>query len=158
MDRPTRKSIRLKDYDYGCCGAYFITICSKDRECIFRHGVGAATGCPELSDIGRIVDWAISEIENKYNSISVDNYVIMPNHVHLLLSIKADENGRAMPAPTISTVVSQMKAAVSKKAGFPVWQKLFHDHVVRGRLDYEEIWEYIDNNPLKWKLDKLYRE
>lgn len=61
-----------------------------------------------------------------------------------------------MAAPTISQVVSQMKAAVTKKLGQPVWQKLFHDHVVRGYQDYQEVWQYIENNPMKWELDKLY--
>lgn len=80
----------------------------------------------------------------------------MPNHIHLLLSIRGNENGRPMGAPTISTVINQFKGFVSKQAGFSVWQKLFYDHIVRGEQDYEEIWEYIDANPLKWENDEFY--
>ena len=81
----------------------------------------------------------------------MDIYTIMPNHVHLLLQIKGDEDGRAMPAPTISKVVQQMKGSVTKQVGTPVWQKGFYDHVVRGEKDYLEIWNYIAGNPMKWE-------
>ena len=90
--------------------------------------------------------------------ISVDNYAIMPNHIHLLLQIHSDVDGRPMAAPTISTVVNQMKGAVSKEIGHSVWQKGFHDHVIRGEEDYREIWQYIEGNPGKWMEDTLCRE
>lgn len=61
-----------------------------------------------------------------------------------------------MAAPTISTVVNQMKGIVSKKAGFSVWQKGFYDHVIRGERDYAAAWNYIEGNPVKWTEDKLY--
>ena len=90
--------------------------------------------------------------------ISIDSYTVMPNHIHLLLQINADENGRAMLAPTISAVVQQMKGYVTKQIGHSIWQKLFHDHVVRGERDYLKIWEYIDSNPIKWAEDCFYTE
>jgi REP element-mobilizing transposase RayT len=80
----------------------------------------------------------------------------MPNHVHLILKIEHDINGRIISAPTISTVVGQMKRKISKLAGFDIWQKSFYDHIIRNENDYQQIWQYIDNNPLKWKLDKYY--
>ena len=74
----------------------------------------------------------------------------MPNHIHLLLQINTDHNGRSMIAPTISTVVRLMKGVVSKQAGFTVWQKGFYDHVIRNDNDYPDIWNYIEGNPSKW--------
>lgn len=82
----------------------------------------------------------------------------MSNHVHLLLQINTDADGRPMVAPTISTVVQQFKGIVSKQIGHSIWQKLFHDHVIRNQADYMKIWEYIENNPLQWKLDCFYPE
>jgi len=61
-----------------------------------------------------------------------------------------------MLAPTISTVIQQTKGYITKQIGFSVWQKLFYDHIIRGEKDYKEIWEYIDNNPLKWELDRFF--
>jgi REP element-mobilizing transposase RayT len=86
----------------------------------------------------------------------VDHYTVMPNHIHLLLQINTDENGRAMLAPTISIVVQQLKGVVSKQVGQSIWQKLFHDHVIRGEKDYLKIRQYIDNNPALWKEDCFY--
>ena len=73
----------------------------------------------------------------------------------MLLQIHTDAEGRPMAAPTISNVINQTKGAVSKKAGFSVWQKGFYDHVVRGAQDYREIWNYIEGNPGKWAEDQL---
>ncbi len=161
MNLPKRKRNRLLNYDYSSCGAYFITVCTKNKEKLFWSDVGAATGRPEtgeycLSEYGLIVESAINNIEEIYPMISVDKYVVMPNHIHMILLIKSDEYGRPMAAPTISTVINQMKGFVSKQAGFSVWQKLFYDHIIRGQNDYDEIWRYIDENPLRWDLDELY--
>ena len=82
----------------------------------------------------------------------------MPNHVHLLLRIREDDGGRMISAPTISTVVGQMKRYVSKQVGTALWQKSFHEHVVRGEQDYREIWNYIDGNPARWAEDRYYIE
>lgn len=151
-----RKNIRLTELDYSAPGAYFITVCTNKRENLFWKNVGATIGRPEdvrLSALGAIVKRTIEHISVCYPAICVDVYTIMPNHVHLLLQIKTDEDGRAMPAPTISTVVQQMKGSVTKQAGKTVWQKGYYDHVVRGEKDYEEIWAYIEGNPMKWEED-----
>ena len=158
--KPVRKRNRLKNYDYSQNGAYFITICSKDKQWLFWD-VGASTARPteeaDLSYIGKIVDEMIAEIPKRYSYIKVDNYVVMPNHVHLPLMVCADERGRAMHAPTpdISRVVQHLKGAVTKKAGKTIWQKSFHDHVIRDEKDYLKIYEYIDNNPVRWETDSL---
>ena len=80
----------------------------------------------------------------------------MPNHIHILLRI--DRDGRPMVAPTISRIVKQMKGYVTKNVGYQIWQKLFHDHIIRDEKDYLKIAEYIENNPYKWKEDCFYCE
>ena len=148
-----RKEIRLKNYDYSSCGAYFLTICTQDRHNYFWNNVGATIGRPqdvELSPYGRIAEEAIKKIPSIYPSVKVDRYVVMPDHIHLLLVICADENGRPMVAPTTSRIVQQMKGYVTKRIGTSIWQKLFMDHIIRNREDYEKHLEYITDNPLKW--------
>ena len=103
-----------------------------------------------------VVRQSINDIPNRYPAITVDHAVIMPNHIHLLLQINTDLDGRSMIAPTISTVVRLMKGAVSKQAGFSVWQKGFYDHIIRNDNDHRDIWNYIEGNPCKWSEDKLY--
>ena len=118
--------------------------------------VGAAIGRPEdipLNENGKIVQQCIEEIPLHYPVVSVDEYVIMPNHIHLLLQINTDGDGRPTAAPTISTIINQTKGIISKRIGFPVWQKGFYDHVVRGEKEYLEIWNYIDGNPHKRETD-----
>ena len=159
MELPKRKPNRLTEYDYSQPNAYFITICTKNKSKLFWENVGASIARPDnvpLSQYGKIVQEAITKIPHIYPMVSVDNFVIMPNHVHLLLQIHTDDSGRAMLAPTMSKVVQQMKGYVTKTIGISVWQKLFHDHVVRGNKDYLEIWNYIEGNPSKWEEDCFY--
>ena len=161
MELPTRKQNRLSEYDYRTPAAYFITICTKERRCMLWDAVGATTGRQsdvKLSIYGQIVRDAITHIPKYYPAISVDHYVIMPNHVHLLLQIHTDADGRPMVAPTVSRVIQQLKGAVSKKSGFSIWQKGFHDHVIRNKEDYAMIWNYIDGNPSKWEEDRLFSD
>lgn len=153
MDLPKRKVNRLKKYDYSQVGAYFITICIKDRRAILSDIiVGANSVRPKeihLTEYGKIVETAIKNIPKFYKAISVDNFVIMPDHIHLLLQIHSDTDGRTVFAPTIDRVVKQMKGHITKQIGFSIWQKSFNDHIVRGENDYKEIWQYIENNPFK---------
>ena len=79
--------------------------------------------------------------------MSVDRYVIMPDHIHLLITIHTDERGRPMVAPTVSRVVQQMKGYVTKHIGSSIWQKSFYDHVIRNKEDYETHIKYIYENP-----------
>ncbi len=159
-----RKSIRLKGYDYSQRGAYFITICTKAKRCLFwKNGVGARIARPhfELSDIGNVVDIAINNIHEKYPAILVDKYVIMPNHIHIILMTQNEAgkvtNSKMLTAsPAISIVINQMKGFVTKKIGESIWQKLFYDHIIRIEAEYREIWEYVDTNPAKWQDDCYY--
>lgn len=158
---PKRKPNRLNNYDYSTNGAYFITICTKNRRCFFWENVGASIARPydyDLSEYGKIVDDAIIRINDIYPCVYVDKYVVMPNHIHIIIRIDKLTCGRPMVAPTVSTVVQQMKGHVTKQIGFSVWQKLFHDHIIRNKNDYETIWEYIATNPEKWTEDCFYTE
>jgi len=158
---PKRKDIRLKNYDYNSSGGYFLTICTSERRNFFWKNVGATIGRPQdvvLSKYGNIVDEAIKKIPSIYPAIDVDCYVIMPDHIHLLLIIRTDEYGRPMVAPTMSRVVQQLKGYITKCIGRSIWQKLFVDHIIRNREDYEEHVKYIYENPMRWKYSKLNTE
>lgn len=147
-----RRKIRLSDYDYATPGAYFITICAKDRMPIFWENVGAAISRqnpPRLSAVGQIADAAINQISKHYLFVTVDKYCIMPDHIHMILRINADEYGQQVMTTTISTVVGQMKRWVSKQVGSSVWQRSFIDRVIRNEKSYLAVWEYIENNPVK---------
>ncbi len=162
MTMQSRKPNRLKNYDYSSNGMYFITVCTKNKEHYFGKIVGATIGRPSgmcLSYCGEITKTSIENIAEHYPAVSVDKYVIMPNHIHLILLINDIDNfGRPMVAPTVSTVIQQMKGYVSKQIGFSPWQKLFHDHIIRGEKDYEKIWDYIETNPAKWENDCFYSD
>ena len=167
-DLPIRKRNRLQNYDYSQNGAYFVTVCTRNRKCLFWRKKYSSADIEKgnidkiLSRYGRIVKNAIMDIPIVYPTVLVDNFVVMPNHIHLLLQIRNEmaavrfDGGRPMAAPTISRVINQLKGHCSKKAGFSMWQKLFHDHVVRNKNDYGEIYAYIDNNPINWDIDCFY--
>ena len=101
------------------------------------------------------MDIAINNISKKYANVFIDKYVIMPNHIHLIIGIK---NGRAMHAPTVSNIIGQTKSFVTKQCKLSIWQKSFYDHIIRDENDYLRIWEYIDTNPAKWAEDQYYTE
>ena len=152
-EMPKRKQIRIEDYDYSAPGAYFVTICTKNRAQILWETVGADIIRPQdvsLSVVGKIVEQGVLQISNHYDHIAVDKFCIMPNHVHLILVIQNNEDGRMISAPTVSTVVGSMKRWASKQIGRSIWQKSFYEHGIRNQPDYDEIWEYIENNPLKY--------
>ena len=154
---PSRKSIRIEDYDYSTPGAYFITICTVNREKIFWDSVGADIIRPQnipLSTAGKIVEQGISQIAEHHDNVFVDKFCIMPDHIHLILRIESNIDGRIISAPTVSKVIGSMKRWVSRQVGRPIWQKSFYDHGIRNQQDYDEIWQYIENNPLKYALKK----
>ncbi len=166
MELPKRKSNRLEHFDYSQNGVYFITLCVQNRAPILSHipaGLSIARPPePELSAIGRIVQDAILTIPLPYPCVTIDHYVIMPNHVHLLLRIdknsEEENGGRAMLAPTVSKMIQQTKGYVTKQCGRTIWQKSFYDHVIRDELDYQTRWRYIDENPARWCDDELFNE
>lgn len=153
MEHKTRKQIRLKTYNYSQNGYYFITICTKDRNELLcnKNAKLKQDNTFELSETGRIVDDSIKNIEEIYTDVKTDYYVIMPNHIHLLLSIKNSSD------ISISRIIKQTKGLVTKRIGSSIWQKSFYDHVIRNEQDYYEIVRYIQMNPLKWENDKYYK-
>ena len=161
---PKRKSPRLKSFDYSTTGAYFITICTQNRKNILSTIVGEGSPLPKLSHYGEIVDLWIQKLPEKYHEISVDCYVIMPNHIHLLLSVMKDD-GRGNPSPTVDTAMGWLKYQITKEInklrgtpGEKLLQRSFFDHIIRNQDDYYEIYKYIYENPMRWKLDRFYAE
>ena len=144
---PSRKSPRLKYYDYSLPNYYFVTICTFDRVCIF--------GKPDrLSQRGVVAEAVLREIESHFSSVRVDKYVVMPNHVHMILVL---ENSNA----ELTQIVGQYKSSVTReiRKTYPqsqVWQTSFHDHVIRNQKDYERIWSYIEANPQNWDKDCFF--
>ena len=162
MDSPKRKALRLPDYDYSRAGAYFVTICTAGRKSILSRiavGAGVLDG-PELqlTEIGQIAEERIREMNAVYPDRNVEKYVIMPNHVHLLISISA-HGPSGTPAPTnewIPRFVSTFKRFTNREAGQKLWQRGYYEHVIRDSADYLRIWSYIDSNPFKWEEDQYY--
>ena len=180
---PKRGQLRLPSYDYANPGAYFITVCTRIREQDILGRVVAAVGdglcavppdglcavppdsfpCPappaavRLTEIGQIVDKAIRDIPALYTDVSVDTYCVMPDHIHLLVVLKAGRD-RARPLPDI---IGRMKSYTDRRyrlLGAPfgpgLWQRSYYDHVIRNEYDLRNTREYILNNPQKWIQDK----
>ena len=161
---PKRKRTRLKDYDYSSPGAYFITICVKDRKELLSKvtvGQGLAPAENHLTVYGEIAKKQILLLEERYKGIKIDKYVIMPNHIHILISNNEITAG-ASPCPTISDIICSFKSVTTimcKKVGLTeshMFQSSFHDHIVRNEEDYIKIWEYIDTNVPKWESDCFF--
>ena len=145
-----RKQNRIPHYDYSLPNFYFLTICAHDRKCIF--------GAPNrLGRIGMIVSRCIEKIGEKYPQVRVDKYVVMPNHVHMILVLEGDD------PPAVPHIISQFKGAVSKEVrkiypGIQLWQRSYYDHVIRDQHSYEQIWLYIEGNPQCWEKDDHFVE
>ena len=172
---PKRKPTRLRNFDYNTTGAYFITICTEGRRRILSRVVGVdVLGDPKNAELlphGIVADKYIKQLNDFYEHLSVEKYVIMPNHIHFLLWVKENknktDNGQSRtPVPTnieransvCSQFVSTFKRFCNKKYGENIWQARFNDHIIRNRDDYEEHVKYIYENPIRWYYDELYTE
>ena len=160
---PKRKTNRLENITYTENGSYFITVCVKDMKCILAQIVGGGDlDAPKvkLSAYGKIVEENINRMNDIYENIQCEKYVIMPNHLHLLISINdstPDIDGTPRSSsPTVSEYIGTMKRFVNKEIGQNIWQRSFYDHVIRDVDDYEIKWRYIDENPAKWTEDEYY--
>ena len=141
---PKRKRTRLENFDYSAEGYYFLTICTKDREEILSAISSDAEHGPRvtLTRFGQIVDAFIQSIPG------IDKYVIMPNHIHMIIH---KTNG--------NSIISDMRAfksLVTKKIGESIWQVSFYDHIIRNEADYREKRQYIENNPAHWAEDRYF--
>ena len=161
MEKPYRTPNRLKDYDYSQPGAFFVTICTQGRRAILsKILVGTPLpGCPpeprtELLRHGEIADKYIRQLNSFYEHLSVDKYVIMPDHIHFLITIHEGSANTPVRTSAIAQFVGTFKRFCNKEYGENIWQSRYYDHVIRNQADYNEIWEYIENNPRKWFLTK----
>lgn len=156
MEVPKRKPNRLPGYDYSQPGGYFVTICTKGREEL----LGTVVGADVL--IGPRV--ALTELGERVRSIldnmtSVDKYVVMPNHVHMIVRLPGEDGAmRTSPPTRLPAIVRYFKRNITQAVGVNVWQKGYHDHIIRNEADYLRIWQYIDTNPAKWREDCYYTE
>lgn len=125
--------------------------------------LGKIVGCGDfdtpqmiLSEYGQILDKYIVMMSQKYSHIKIDKYIIMPNHFHMILNISARIGASETAAPynnETSKFVSLLKRYCNREYGVNIWQRSFHDHIIRGDKDYDKIWEYIDTNVLRWDED-----
>ncbi len=157
MELAKRKPTRLKGYDYSRNGAYFITICTKDRRCLLSEITVGEGLCalPQniLTPVGKEIENSIQYIENNYAGVMIDKYVIMPNHIHLIVIL---ENTGGHRNPPLQNIIGQLKSYTTNKYGSTLWQRSYHDHIIRDESDYQKIWEYIDTNVLRWEKDCFY--
>ncbi len=164
-----RQSLRLKEFDYSKEGAYFVTICTQNRKCLFGDVVDGAT---HLNDAGRLVQTVWDELPARCPGVCLDAFVVMPNHVHgmffivgagLALPLK----GAASSAPTRSrphTLGNVLRAFKSisaigvnralSRSGQPLWQRNYYEHVIRNEESLNRIRDYIATNPFRWELDR----
>ncbi len=165
MELPKRKPTRLKGYDYSTPGAYFVTICTQNREYLFEMETAGNDLCvvPPLQN--QIIHKWLRETENKFDNIKIEKYVIMPNHIHLIVLITERHAGRSLhdvmrwfETMVTNEYIRNVKKGILKPFNKKIFQKSFHEHIIRGENDYKKIWEYIDTNPLKWELDCLYND
>ncbi|MBQ7953732.1 MAG: transposase [Clostridia bacterium] len=154
---PNRKPTRLKNYDYSTPGTYFVTICVKGRKCILSNIIVGEGLCAlpqnKLTSTGILVEESIKYIDEKFDGVKIDKYVIMPNHIHLIV-VLGDSGGRGNPP--LQDVIQRLKSFTNHQFGGVLWQRSYHDHIIRGDEDYRKIWEYIDTNVLKWEQDCFY--
>ena len=167
-----RKLLRLYNFDYNSPGAYFITFCTHDRNCILSkivehksvsHGVDIITPELLLSNFGCILDTIIQTIPERYNVI-IDSYVIMPNHVHIIINFPFDCNHdkefsehRSLISKIIGFIKMNSSREIHKICHIKnIWQRGYHDHVIRNPDDYMIIAKYIKENPKRWFYDKYY--
>lgn len=165
---PHRRSVRLPDYDYGQAGAYFVTICTHKRRCMLGEVIGERA---VLNDAGRTVEEEWLRTAQLRSNVALDQFVIMPNHVHGIIWIIGQKAGTARRAPTgerfgrpvtnsLATIVRMFKSSAARRInelrktpGAPAWQRGYHEHVIRGEKDLNALREYVLNNPLQWALD-----
>lgn len=165
-----RRSIRLQGYDYAQAGAYFVTICAHNRECLFGEIVNDAV---QLNTCGQIVAQCWQWLSEHYPYVILDEWVVMPNHLHGILVIADETDGRGasrrapQPDATIPVkrkplgqLIAAFKATSTKRIlALPgiaiefVWQRNYYEHIIRDERELNQIRQYIADNPLKWATD-----
>ena len=147
-DLPRRKRNRLEGYDYSQNGAYFITVCTRDKAPLLGRVIACSaqnTAYVSLTPLGLATERVLTRLSD------VEKYVIMPNHVHMLLLL--EEEKHAVPR-----IMRYWKSMITREIGKSIWQRSYYDHTIRDQREYDLIWEYIETNPLRWALDRYYFE
>ena len=139
---------------------YFVTICTKDRRNILSRIIENGKykkSIVEKTKIGEDVQSTLEYINNNKQDVSIEEFVIMPNHVHLLIKIWGTGGHGNKP---LHRIIASVKSYVCKlqREKIEIWQRNYYEHIVRSEKELEEIWKYIDENPVKWKEDELYTE
>jgi REP element-mobilizing transposase RayT len=160
-----RRSIRIKEYDYTSPGAYFVTLVTYQRDCLFGE---IQNGEMILNDFGSIADECWRAIPDHFPFVELGAYVIMPNHVHGIIVIRESVGARHAsplqntprgPAPhSLGTIVGSYKSAVTRRIGrehnaTAIWQRNYYEHIIRNDKDLQRITDYIETNPLRWNED-----
>jgi len=175
--RHNRRSIRLPDYNYAKAGAYFVTICCKNRKCLFGKIV---SGKMVLNKNGEFATQCWREIPQHFPNTILGEYVVMPNHLHGIIRITGNVTGIGGDAdgivgvenfqplqPTlpqknafqkiiprsICSIVRGFKIGVTKQLGYSPWQRNYHEHIIRNEIECARIAKYIRNNPILWTRD-----
>ena len=178
---PKRKSTRLKNFDYSSAGAYFVTICIRDRmhilseivktdltaideafNCAVGEGLAPPETIVELKPCGEVVKEQLQLIESRFSSVTVEDYVIMPDHIHAVIFLH-EKAGGASPSPTLDDVVCAFKSLTSRicKQRYGIermFQRSSAEHIIRDREDYETRRKYIYENPMRWYYKYLNTE
>jgi REP element-mobilizing transposase RayT len=162
MDHPFRKNIRLNEYDYSQNGAYFVTICTENRRNLLSTIVGGdfhVAPAPALTAIGIEVEKTIQWLNERNNSALFDKYVVMPNHFHCIIMLETGGRG----SPPLHEIIKQFKTYTTKRynemngtISAKLWQRNYYEHIIRNETDYRDIWQYINENPVKWADDEYY--
>jgi putative transposase len=151
-----RRPIRLQGYDYSQAGAYFITVCTQNRECLFGE---IANGEMRLNHAGRVVVSVWDGLPGHYSHVELDTMVIMPNHFHgiiVLAPVGAVRHGLSEIVRALKTFSSRRINELRQTPGAKLWQRNYWEHIVRNETELNRIREYIHNNPAQWELDKLH--
>lgn len=169
-ERPVRRANRLEGYDYSRNGAYFITICSREKQKLFGRVVGGGVlDAPQtlLTPFGKIVAEQLAAMNGFYSGVEVGPAVIMPNHIHFILFVGQGDGASGTPPPTtgkakapanavVPRFISTLKRYTNRRAGCNLWQRSYYDHIIRDEGDYLAIAGYIQNNPARWREDRFY--
>lgn len=169
-DRYRIESNRLKGWDYSRQGFYFVTICTRNRECFLGD---VKDGDVHLSSAGEIVAEEWQKTQQIRDNVTLDQWVVMPNHLHGIIvihdSVETSRRGVSdtqtikgetgqRPVSTLGSIIGQFKSVCTKRVWAAnhdfAWQTRFYDHVIRDENSLNEIREYILNNPIKWELDR----
>jgi REP element-mobilizing transposase RayT len=161
-----RRPIRLQGYDYSAAGMYFVTLCAKDRAYLFGNIVD---GKMYLNNVGKIAVKCWGDIPSHFSHITLDQFIIMPNHVHGIISVTGVSGNvgaknfspNSGTARTIGSIVRGFKIGVTKwmrahTTIHEVWQRNYWERIIRNEDELTSIREYIQNNPAQWENDKLY--